>query len=157
MGEESQIITLRTKLEDIEIEVQAVGISALEKAYISPLDAKMELEKIQLRSKLLLGVKQAKARAIKYWEDTDEERKIIGVNNTPIAMMLSLLDSYPKCKNVTQVASEVGTAHSSISRYFSGEYGEHTSYFEKCNDDWKLSPEGVHYIDEWLKGKDSAK
>jgi len=150
MGEDSQKITLRKKLEDIEIEVQAIGVTDLEKAYISLLNAKLELEKIQLKNRLLMEANQAKAKAVKFLKVVDEEQKIVGVKDTSIAMMLSLLGSYPECKTVTQIASDTGKQKSSVSRYLSGEYGEHTSFFEKCDGDWKLSPDGVYHINEWL-------
>jgi hypothetical protein len=146
-------ITLRGTFDNLEVEVHANDLIDLESAYISLMTVIDKLEEIRTKIQLLRSVSMVSEKAAGFWDDSNTSKKITGVKDTLSAVLLSLLDSYPDCKKVTEIAEEVGVAHSSISRYISGEYGGHPEYFEKCNGDWKLSEAGVSCIAKWLDEK----
>ena len=150
MDEEGPRITLRIKIDELEMEVSADGISNLESAYLLLLNAKTKLGEIKRKYHALLIAEEAKGKANRYWIEIEDKRKLKDIDETPIAMMLSLLESYPESKKGSIISEETGIGHPTISKYFSGTYGEHSSYFEKDNSEWKLSSEGVLFIDRWL-------
>ncbi len=150
MGETNPKITLRIKIDELEIEVQADGISNLESAYLSLLYTRTKLGEIKRKHQALLIAEEAKEKASRYWVEAEGKRKLIGIDDTPISIILSLLDSYPEGKKGSTVSEETSVGHPTVSKYFSGAYGEHAAFFEKCNSEWKLSSEGVFYIHNWL-------
>ncbi|MGV9170163.1 MAG: hypothetical protein ACOC38_09520 [Promethearchaeia archaeon] len=70
--------------------------------------------------------------------------------DTPIGIVLSLLDCYPECKQESTIAFEIGGSHPTVSRYLTGDLGNYGQYFEKCNGEYRLTEEGVLFISEWL-------
>jgi hypothetical protein len=61
---------------------------------------------------------------------------------------LSLLDSWPDSKRVTDISTETGLTPGSVSNILAGRQGGVGSWFEKERDLWKLSPIGARAIVE---------
>ncbi len=61
---------------------------------------------------------------------------------------LSLLDSWPDSKRVTDIQVETGLSQGHVSNILEGRRGDVGHWFEKERDLWKLSPIGVRAIVE---------
>jgi predicted transcriptional regulator len=68
--------------------------------------------------------------------------------------MLSLLICYPECKKGSTIASEIGKSHPTVSQHLTGDVGDCSHCFEKCNGEYRLAEEGVLFISEWLGESD---
>jgi hypothetical protein len=150
MGHEDRRIVLRFRDEDIELEIQVSGIQDLEGAYLDLLSVKTELKKIRQKHRVLILADTSRAVASEYWIRAENGPKIKDNVELPLRIILSLLDSYPECKQGSIIASEINSTHPTVSRYFTGERGNHSQYFERCNGDYRLSEQGVFFIADWL-------
>ena len=82
--------------------------------------------------------------------ESDAKKVIIKTNDKIIRILLSLLDSYPDCKRVTDIVSDTGHPQPTVSRYLTGYTGSKGHCFEECEDGWKLTPDGVFEIAKFL-------
>lgn len=150
MDENKLRMTISTEASGFKIEIQIDSLDHLEDAYLLLLDAKAHLRAIEQKHKVRQIAENCKEGASRFWIRVEGRNRIQGVDDTPIGMMLSLLDAYPETKQVGLIASEVGVSQPAVSRYLSGSLGNHTVYFEECDKGWKLSDEGVLHLAEWL-------
>lgn len=150
IGESNKQIILRTSIDDLEIEIRLDSQDEIEAAYLSLLDIKKKVREIKQKHRILLIAESAKEKANRFWIQEGDRRTLEGVEEIPITMMLSLLDTFPDCKAGSVVADETRNTHPTVSRYFTGKRGEHSSYFEKCDGSWKLTNDGVTFIAKWL-------
>jgi len=148
---------LSAEISGFKIEIKLNSIDDLKNAYLVLLDLKSRFHEIEQKHKIRIIAEKCKMKTKQYWIETDNKRIIQGVDDKPIGMMISLIDVYPESKKGSLVASEVGISHPAVSRYFSGSLGEHSDYFEEKEDGWRLSEEGVIYLENWIGAKESQK
>lgn len=99
-----------------------------------------------LEEDFVLEIKNAKRMNKHYWRRVSGVWKIHSDIEAPMRIMLSLLRSYPECKNTMDISIEAGISISYISNIISGKRGEHVEYFEKCESGFRLSDAGIYYF-----------
>jgi hypothetical protein len=77
MGNGEHRITLRSKSDDLELEIQADGISDLEQAYLDLLNAQTELKRVQQKHRNRSLVNELIDATSEYWSETEETRKMM--------------------------------------------------------------------------------
>jgi hypothetical protein len=150
MGDSSRKITLRLSEDELELEILADGPKDLERAYLEIVNAQTELRRIRRRHELDQLAQALKEASKQHWIETEGAKRIDESLETPLRIALSYLDSYPECKQGLTVAAEAGCSSAAVTRYASGDLGNHKQFFDKCNGEWKLSDEGLSFISRSL-------
>ncbi|MHA1909171.1 MAG: hypothetical protein ACW98Y_17885, partial [Candidatus Thorarchaeota archaeon] len=143
MNKKEPRIAIRSKLDEIEFEIQIDNIKELEDAYLLMLDARQSLGEIKLKHQSLIIAKRCQEISSKYMKITEEEKKIINIDDRSMMIMLSLLDSFPESRKVVDIAEETNIPRPTVSKYLNGHAGDKAYCFSKSGDEWTLSSKGI--------------
>jgi hypothetical protein len=93
-------------------------------------------------------VEEARYFIQKIWLSSDQEPRLLPdfITESSHRIAISLLDSWPKVKQISEVSSETGLSGTGVQYILSGRRGSSSNWFYKTDEGWSLTNYGIQMM-----------